>query len=141
MEAASEKRKRGRPNVYEQYGTEDLRQKILEDKGYRTTQNELYIMDAISAIERLAPVGSERLYFIPDNFMSVTTQQAKREGYKRDSTILEQLGRALTQDGLANEDFIALAEKAADYKKQGYTSKDIANWIRAVRQELKRKEN
>lgn len=140
MEAASKKRKRGRPNVYAQYGADDIRAEMLRNKGKRTTQNELYIMDAISAIERLAPAGCERLYFIPDNLITLSTQEALREGYKRDSTVLEQLGRALTQDRLSDADFIFFAEKAAEYKGQGYTSKEIAQWIRRVRIEIKVKE-
>lgn len=137
MEAASEKKKRGRPNVYSQYGIEDLRRAILRDKGERTTQNEFYIMDAISAIERLAPAGSERLYYVPDDLMTTSTQEAKRAGYKRDCTILEQLGRALTQDHFPDDAFVLLAEKAAAYKEQGYTSKEIAAWIRQVRKDVK----
>lgn len=137
MEAASKNGKRGRPNVWAQHGLDDIRAELLLDKGKRTTQNELYIMDAISAIERLAPTGCERLYFIPDNIMSVSRQECLREGYKRDSTILEQLGRVLTQDGLSDDDFVTIAEKAAEYKEQGYTSKEIAQWIRQVRANVK----
>ena len=137
MEADTKNRKRGRPNVYSQNGAEDIRRTILENKGERATQNELYIMDAISAIEDLSPAGSERLYYIPDNFWGMSKQEAMRAGYKRDCTILEQLGRAITQDHLSNDDFALLAEKAAEYKKQGYTSKEIAAWIRQVRKEVK----
>lgn len=137
MESASKNRKRGRPNVYAQYGMEDMRQVILKDKGERATQNELYILDAISAIERLEPKRREQLYFIPDNFMDLSKQELKRAGYKRDSTILEQLGRVLTQDNLSDSDFKILTEKAAEYKDKGYTSKEVASWIRKVRLEVK----
>lgn len=136
MEADS-KKKRGRPNVYSYVGMEDIRQQILEDKGSRTTQNELYIMDAISAVDRLTPTGSECYYFIPDGISQLSTQELKRAGYKRDSTILEQLGRALTQDGLPDDSFIVLAEKAAEWKRQGHTSKEVAAQIRQVRTIIK----
>lgn len=138
MESASEKKRRGRPSVYAKVGTEDIRDEILKNKGERATQNELYIMDAISAIERLKPAKCELIYFFPVNGMSMSgTQELKRAGCKRDSTILEQLGRAITQDELSDADFMVLAEKAAAYKEQGYTSKEIAKWIRQVRAEVK----
>ena len=132
MEAASKNGKRGRPNVYARDGLESIRNELLRYKGARTTQNEHYIIDAISAIERLAPSNRERLYYVPDGIMTMGKQELLREGYKRDCTILEQLGRALSQDGLSDEAFIALAEKAAEYKEQGYTSKEIARWIRGA---------
>lgn len=139
MEADSEKKKRGRPNVYAKYDLEDIRQELLKDKGERATQNELYIMDAIEAVERLNPFGCEWLYFIPENMLAMSSQEAKKAGYKRDSTVLEQLGRALTQDRFTDEDFIFLAEKAADYKCEGYNSKEIAQWIREVRLKAREK--
>lgn len=137
MEAASESKKRGRPNVYAQAGMDDIRDQIIKDKGSRAAQNEFYIMDAITAIERLSPKGRERIYFVPDGLLAMTTQEAKRAGYKRDSTILEQLGRVLIQDKLSDADFVLLAEKAAVFKEQGYASKEIAKWIRSVRTEVK----
>lgn len=140
MEADSKKNKRGRPNVYAQVGMDDIRDQILKDKGNRTAQNELYIMDAIYAIEKLSPKGRERIYFVPEGLSAMTSQEAKRAGYKRDSTILEQLGRVLTQDKLSDDDFVVLAEKAAAYKEQGHTSKEIAQWIRSVRAEVKAEE-
>lgn len=137
MEAASEKKKRGRPTVYAKEGAEDIRNQILQDKGGRMAQNEYYIMEAISAIERLSPAGSERLYFIPDNIFSGSQQEAKRAGYKRDCTILEQLGRAVAQDHYSDDVFLVLAEKAATLKGQGCASKDVAKWIRKIRATIK----
>jgi len=122
-EAASEKRKRGRPPI-------DISKTISLDGTRRTLVNAQYMFEAISIIKESASeiTDHEMLWFSDD-----ATQTANGK-----HGILEQIGRIALQDKYTNEQCIFFANCSIQALKAGYTSREIEKAIRAVRMAIRR---
>ncbi len=121
-EAASKKRKRGRPAI-------DVGATVYLDGTRRTQINAKYMYEAISLI-------SEAASDIPDsNLLWYSDDSTQRAGGKHG--ILEQLGRMWLQDNYEYKQFVTVANHAINALKAGCTSRQIENAIRKIRTTIK----
>ncbi len=116
-EAASEKRKRGRPAI-------ELSSTAFLDGTRRTQVNAKYMFEAISVIKEAA---SE----IPDHEMLWYEDIAAQSANGKHG-ILEQIGRMALQDKYTKEHCVLFANCSINALKAGYTSRNIEYAIRAV---------
>ncbi len=125
LEAASEKRKRGRPAI--QIGAT-----AYLDGTRRTQINAKYMFEAINLISEVASD-------IPDNdllwYSDDSTQRADGK-----HGILEQIGRMWLQDNYSAQGCITVANLAIGALKNGCTSRQIENAIRKIRTKTKQAE-
>ncbi len=121
-EAASEKRKRGRPAI-------DVGATVYLGGTRRTQINAKYMYEAISLI-------SEAASDIPDSdllwYSNDSTQRASGK-----HGILEQLGRMWLQDNYEHKQFVTVANHSINALKAGRTSRQIENAIRKIRTTIK----
>ena len=114
--------KRGRKDVYTQYGCESLRlYSVGEEITSRTVQARFYQALAIPLLHQAVNDYPElkNIYFLDLARMQV----------KQKPEIIEQLGRMYAQDGYAEEDVLSVARTAAEAIGQGYTVKAVKAYI------------
>jgi len=117
-EAASEKRKRGRPAI-------DVSMTSYLDVSHRSHVNAVYMYEGISIIsEAASEIPDHDLLWVSDD----STQSARgKQG------ILEQVGRMWKQDGYGFDSCVTIANLAIASLKNGHTSREIENAIRKIR--------
>lgn len=117
-EAASKKRKRGRPPI-------NISKTISLDGTRRTLVNAQYMFEAISIIKEAASK-------IPDNHLLWYSDDLTQTANGKHG-ILEQIGRMYLQDGYDADSCIIAANCSVSALKAGYTSREIERAIRALR--------
>ena len=125
-EAASEnKRRRGRPTVFERDHMEDLDRYIAgmyERKTRRTHVAEYYRSSVFGILERHNDIPYLEEIFLIDGNACIQKGE-----------IIEQLGRMYAQDGYSEDTIIDAATLAARFYHNGNTVKEIAAYLRRVR--------
>ncbi len=121
-EAATEKRKRGRPAI-------DVGAAMYLDGTRRTQINAKYMFEAINLIsEAASEIPDRELLWYSDD----STQRASGK-----HGILEQIGRMWLQDNYSEQNCITVANLAIAALKNGCTSRQIENAIRKIRTKTK----
>ena len=121
-EAATKKRKRGRPAI-------DVGATVYLDGTRRTQINAKYMYEAISLIsEAASDITDSNLLWHSDD----STHRANGK-----HGILEQLGRMWLQDNYEYKQFVTVANHAINALKAGCTSRQIENAIRKIRTTIK----
>ena len=126
-ETASEnKKRRGRPTVYQRDHREDMKA-ICEsdiDRTHRTHISEYYRGAVFGLLEDNSDIPYLEKIFRIDNSRPACYQKGE---------IIEQLGRMLVQDGYSEDSVIEAATIAAKLYRMGYTVKEIKAYLIRVR--------
>jgi hypothetical protein len=122
--------KRGRPTVAQREGYADIGEVISNSslKTKRQQANEFYITAMFTVL------NSESASDIPyiDGIWKIVTVNGYH-AVKQKSSIIEQLGRMLIQDGYQEDIVLEYVRKSAEYYHEGYTVKEISYWLRNIR--------
>ena len=118
-EKTAEKKKRGRPSVFTRtLGNDDLAQTIkdnIKGESARSVTNALYYQEGLSIAKELCDV--HEIFFTP-------------KGNARRSCILEQIGRMKLQNNFDDESCKHICEVALKALEDGYTVRQIEEYIR-----------
>lgn len=118
------KNRRGRPSVFERDGMSKAAVDFVTggSVGDRQTTNMHYVLEGWCIAK--AKLG--------ENVREKYTRRTTGGGLKN-TVVFEQIGRMLLQNGYPVEDCEYIAERAFSYLDEGYRAKDVAQWIRTVR--------
>ena len=118
------KKKRGRPSVFERDGMSKGTIDFLTggSVGDRQTTNMHYVLAGWHITKAKFGESTRAKY----------TRRTAGGGLKN-TVVFEQIGRMLLQNGYPVEDCEYIAERAFSYLDEGYRAKDVAQWIRTVR--------
>lgn len=125
MEAAT-KKKRGRPTVEKIQDLEDIMAFIQNDgKSKRTHTNTLY-----------ETAGSNFILHHADqikNSKLLANRNDERHELRTAHAVCEQIGRMVLQDHYSDQDVLLISKTAADLLSNGYTIKQVSEYIRCGR--------
>ena len=127
MEAATEKKKRGRPSIDARDGlgmVEVIANADIADKTHRSHVNEYYRLEAVDFL-------CKHLSELPHAGKLIVPYKDSYIHRKTGLGVLEQLGRMILQDGYSEGDALNVANIATTLlSEHGFTVKEVERYIR-----------